>query len=476
MLQAYFVIVGIATVFCLVNWRWGLYACILVDILRDPVRKLVEEQPVLVTLVGLLPWAGAFLGCMVRDRHSFSELWRRYPAARTMVVCLLTAVAPAAMLSCILYRNGWMLAGIGCVSFIVPLVGIVMGFAFARNETSVYRLLRFYAVINGLTLVGVLFEKLQMDVPALGGINMLWVRYHEDYTVSLISGFYRSPDVMGSHAAHVFMFSVILATRAKGFRRTGWISVACWAMLALLLCGRRKMIGMPIAFACAYLLLCRARGVSRGYVGVMAVACMAIVGAAGGLFLLSDADHGEEYTDYAMSMFTEGHERVEQGVLSGAINTLQQVGMLGGGLGSATQGRYYLGSAVRAQRAWQEDGISRLFMELGVPGVLLMIVAALQFVSCERSAVLMVPPWHSIQMLQIGLLSAITANGATYVISHQQFSGDPVSSLFVTVMAGLVLSGPRLFAVERIRESQIAQRAAAPRLFESAGWQSRGAS
>ena len=54
----------------------------------------------------------------------------------------------------------------------------------------------------------------------------------------------------------------------------------------------------------------------------------------------------------------------------------------------------------------------------------------------------MVPPDHPISELQIGLVGVIAATAASFIISHQAFSGDPCSMLFVAFLLGVMLSGP----------------------------------
>ena len=64
-----------------------------------------------------------------------------------------------------------------------------------------------------------------------------------------------------------------------------------------------------------------------------------------------------------------------------------------------------------------------------------------------RNAIRVVPPDSPVQLLQITTLSVLVANAASFVISHQQFSGDPVSALWATMMAGMCLGAPRIFAM-----------------------------
>ncbi len=125
--------------------------------------------------------------------------------------------------------------------------------------------------------------------------------------------------------------------------------------------------------------------------------------------------------------------------------TVKQVGILGAGLGTATQGRYYLGiQTSRSQRGWQEDGVSRLFMEFGLPGVLMLGMAGMLMIKVLYDSLKLVPATSTVQALQIGMLSCVMGNAASFAISHQQYSGDPVSALMVTIMAGIVLGAPRI--------------------------------
>src|SRR5690606_20859328 len=138
---------------------------------------------------------------------------------KSMLACLMMAIIPAALLSLILYPGGYLLAAIGGLSYMAPLAGLAFGYLLPRSERDIYRLMQFYTIINSVMLIGVPLEYMDFDLPALGGINMDWIRYRDGYIVDLMTGFYRSPDIMGLHAAHVIMFSLSLAIRTKSPER-----------------------------------------------------------------------------------------------------------------------------------------------------------------------------------------------------------------------------------------------------------------
>ena len=435
------------------NWRVGLYACILFDALRDPVRKLSAAQPVAITVAVTVIWVGVFIG--VSNSHRAELLWairRHYPKLRAGLQCLVAALAPGAAISVALYSRGYMLAAIGGISYLAPLMALAIGFTFPRKDEDVRRLFSFYTVLNSLLMTGVLLQYGGSDMPGLGGISMDWTRGMHGYRVNLIAGFYRSPDILGLHAAHVAVFSAVLALRSKGPGRIGWSTVAVWGATCLLLAGRRKMIAIPLIFVAFYLLLGLWRG-SRTMRNARIMVAIAALVTAVMLGLVIEAGVSTEYTQYASTLGTQGGTRSKELVAGSIAWTLRQSGVLGDGLGSATQGRYYAGVRT-TRRGWQEDGASRLFKELGLVGVLLVGIAAVLFAQALIRAVKLTPPWHSVADRQLCLLSLVLANLCCFIASHQVYSGDPASSLFVVLLLGMVFGLPRIYWNEQARRGQ----------------------
>src|SRR5207244_3887398 len=84
-------------------------------------------------------------------------------------------------------------------------------------------------------------------------LGVQWVRSFGAEQVDLISGLYRSPDLMGWHAAALAMFTLTLLTE----RRRGtviWLLMAGAGVLATIMAGRRKMMIMPLIWAAVILL------------------------------------------------------------------------------------------------------------------------------------------------------------------------------------------------------------------------------
>lgn len=422
------------------RWRAALFACLFFDAIRDGVRKATDQQPVILTLIVGVVWGAALFGALKSDGGEYRALFRRYPQIKSSLQALIMALVPGALISIIRYENGWLLALVGIVSYLCPGIGVVLGYLWPRRVGDVYKWMIAYVLINAIVLIGTFLELGKLPIPGLGGLNTTWIRFQGTESLSLLSGFYRSPDVMGLHAAHVIAFGMIIALR-PGQRFTWfWLLICTWATTCLLLSGRRKMIAIPAVFLISYLaIVASSNGRIRFAISLGGFALI-IVGLLS--FVVEAQDIGDEYTRYAATIATEGLERTTRSFSRIVVVTIEQSGWLGDGLGVATQGRHRLG-VVTKTRDWQEDGVGRLFKELGIPGVVLIVVAIYHLVRACLSSIAAVPKGHPVQSLQFGIYSLVLANVASFVISHQAYSGDPSTILIAGFCLGIGLGLPR---------------------------------
>lgn len=425
------------------DWRRGVYLCLLFDAIRDPVRKLTEGKPVAITLAASALWMAVLLGASHRLGPRLMLVTRQLPSLRNAIVLMLAAMVPAAIVSMAYYDGGWKVATIGLFSYAVPMLGVIVGYHFLRGSNDLWPLMRFYCIFNGIFLSGALIEFMKWNVPALGGIDVVWLRHLPGRVVELICGFYRSPDLMGLHSANVAMFATMLAIRRESRAKWLWIAFVMWGSFCLLLSGRRKMIGMLLVFGIVYVgLRLRAAGLKRvvPFVLVLLTALLMIH------LLTREVVETQDYAEYAQTTITQGNERLRDNVIGGVIGSIQQAGILGQGLGTATQGRYHAAKTLMGEsgrvKGWQEDGLSRVFAEMGVFGAFLVMMALYNGLKACRRSLKMVPPLHPVGDLQMGLAGIIAASAASFIISHQAFSGDPCSMLFVAFLLGVMLSGP----------------------------------
>jgi hypothetical protein len=448
---------GLLVLCCLValaDWRRGIYGAIVIDFLRDPVRKLDPAEPVLITLTVLLLWGVISIAAWSQSQGQIRAFLSVNPYLLVAFRLLVWSMIPGCIMAAALYAEGYKLIALGLVSYLAPAAGVLLGAAFARQPHEIFPLLRFYCLLNGLALVGVVLEYADINAPALGGLRgMNWVRYSGDEVVRLIGGFYRSPDIMGLHAAQVVIFCMILTTNSARGIDWKWLVLACFAGVCLLLSGRRKMLGIPLVFLALLTLFCHLRKMKRFRMTVVPPICGAMA-VSGILMLATDPIIATEYTNYASTLVTEGAFRARTILEGSTRSTLAQSGIFGSGIGSATQGTYHLQSSLTG--GWQEDGVSRLFRELGLIGVVLVVFAATIVARGVLPVVKQVPNQSYLALLQLMLFAAVLANLSSFLISHQQFSGDPASALIVLLLFGIALSLPQFVKSEAFRNKRVA--------------------
>jgi hypothetical protein len=433
----------LAIVFCAVislgNWRAGLYLCLIFDVLRDPVRKTSPGSSVAITIAGASLWMAVAAGAYAARGEGMLRVARQYPRIWSAFLILLLGMAPAAIMSVVLYPGGYRLAAVGFVSYTAPFLGMALGYLFLTKPAEVLKLMGFYCLVNGIALSGTLFEFFGYDVPALGGIKMTWLRYETGYTVKLICGFYRSPDVMGLHAAFVAMFGVILALTSRSRVRWLWFSFTIWAATCLILSGRRKMIAMLLVFVAVYVWLKLRQTGASALLGMLA-ALLAVGG--GAYILMQQVDVHEEYVEYAGTTLTKAGERIRTNVVGEVIHSAQTTGIFGYGLGTATQGSHYAG--LHGQRVWQEDGASRVFAEVGWLGAILFGIALWQLLRVLFRVLVHLQWRRDIGDLMFGIAGIVAACAGSFIVSHQAFSGDPAALMLTSFLVGCFLAGPQL--------------------------------
>jgi hypothetical protein len=430
----------------LLDWRSALYAMVLIAALQDPLRKLIPGTPGWLVLATAPVLAVAALQMMLSQPYWWRAFRANYPPIARAMGWLGLACLPAASISATYGSGSWMLTLLGAFSYSVLLMSIVLGYHLPLTIQTLRRVLGFYCIVSAVMLTGGYLEYLDIGhgSPLIGTENLgiQWVRYSGDYVVDLVAGFYRSPDVMGWHAAATVMLSVVLALTSRGGPRWGWLLLGTFAMGALLLCGRRKMVFMiPVFFAliiCLYWAFSRRQGVTS----LLAIALVPVMaaGLVGG-WLNEDSAQIRYYADNSVDTI----DQLERHGIDSVVETVRQAGFFGSGLGVATPGSHHLN--VERPRVWQESGPSRVMVELGVPGFIALIFLVL---TLFRAAW-----WVSRYHLQsaspyagyvAGLMAFFTVNISSLVVSGQILA-DPFIASFIGLMLGVVLSFGRFYPV-----------------------------
>jgi hypothetical protein len=194
--------------------------------------------------------------------------------------------------------------------------------------------------------------------------------------------------------------------------------------------GRRKAIYMVAVFGLAFLWRFARRMTTTQ------IALILSVGLA--LFLvLNEIRSREDSRVYAQGAATSTSE-VLQRLEGGLFGTFEEGSLLGAGLGAATQGVRHV-SGLENDYGWQEGGLGKLAVELGLPGLL--VAALLAWVMMRMmmriTSVGDIP--GTTQLMRVGLFALIVANIGNFLASAQAYS-DPVLTLMTAFFVGCLFA------------------------------------
>jgi hypothetical protein len=439
-------IVG-ATLFAFTSWRSGPFLIVLAAALQDPIRKTTPEAPAWLIL-GVAPIFAAWtIGMISRHPGWWSEFrWREPRLARGVEIFGAGLIIPV-LIDLQYGIGGIKLIVMGMLLYGVVIANLVLGFYYGGDLGVVRRLFRWHVLVTAVMLVGVVLEYRSVfpDWYALGtkAMGNVWIRYIPGYNVRMISGFYRSPDIMGWHATTAALLAMLLALTSRSFLpRLAWTAISGWALVGTFLCGRRKFFYMiPLFLLAMTWLSLRRRGSGAAKFAALGVVSM-------GLFYGIYAAVGP-YEDVAVYYFrTMGDtaQRAKDFGIWEVVSTFQQSGYLGQGLGSAATGAHRLETSDDRPRTWQEGGLGRLAVELGLPGLLCAFwLAYVLLVRLQAQARTSGASGGASGDLYLGVYALILANGTSFVISGQIF-GEPFVGFFFSLLLGIALASTRLAA------------------------------
>lgn len=444
MLMVFMLLVALATLVALVNWRWGIGAAIVLGLLQDPLRKIIPGTPAYLVLAGMPIWLGVICSAAFSRQLPINRFLSQFPRLglwiRTFAIYL---VIPAAI-SATYGHNSWLITLLGIFIYSTIFGIFVAGWRYPHRSEDIARLLTLYAAVTALMLMGGPLDAFKLPyLQAFVGTDMfgaIWVTHRTGEALHMLSGFFRSPDVMGWHAALLFMVATVLALRSKGVVRWLWVAVAIWGIFNIWLCGRRKMLSMIPIFLGTYTLLVFRFKNARRIFSLVGMAAM-IMGL--GWYVIASVVHNEALERFYVSTLAEMGERVETHGLLSVAGTIAQSGFWGYGLGMSQQGVHNIPN-VETPRLWQESGPSKIVAEFGVPGMMLYLMVGV---------VLFITAYHVVRFgrerdsfyLTAGIFAILVANVASAVVSAQIF-GDPLVAFLLAFIAGLLLSGARLAA------------------------------
>ncbi len=441
-----FVLLGIAIVLTLQDWRLGLFATIAVGFLQDPLRKLVPEQPVyFVVLVGVMFAAivASALARGVRITPAAIYGWGRKLVIPFMALVVLVALQSAR--TTVIYASP-ILGGLGLLVYLTPMAATIIGYHFAaKTPFLVPVLMKFYLALCFLILSGVYLEYMGFDWPVLGEVGSGIVIYDVGTVLTPYAGFSRASEVAAWHAATGVCILLMAGMWTRKLSSRLFIVLGVLFLVGVgILTGRRKMLVEISIFVSVYwgLLAYFHKGAIRMALLAAAIAATGFAVSSGLVGPASDASRFGLYMERGKSVFEEIPDRLRTTGLDSLVGAIQRHGFFGAGAGTAAQGAQYFGGGTRLVGGAAEGGLGKIVTELGVPGLIVMAWFAVAMIRhvwrILRRAVKDDPDGAK---MVFGFVAFICANASAFVVATQVY-GDILILLILGWIVGFVVAAP----------------------------------
>lgn len=436
------------------DWRTGLVVTLMIGFLQDPLRKLIPNQPS--QLAGLVLIGFLLCTVVLLDRKGKFDLRTMFWTVAQMddwVIIYFALIALQAVNSFTRFSDP-VLTAIGVAFYVAPALGLWMGFQVGLNVSLLRRLLNVYLIGSSVFAISVFLSYRGFDHPLLKEVGQgILITFRYGFSAQGASGLWRTSEIASWHLAAA---SAIAATVAAASRRPGnqiallLLSVG-FAFLTIVT-GRRKALVLVLIFAVVFLLLLfrRADPVVRdrlvsNLLGASGLAylmfTLILVGALGRNF--------GEYIARTLSTREELLERFQTQGLGAIFRAIEVSQIFGFGVGAGAQTGNLQVTADRSITSLgyvSEGGGGRLILELGVVGLIILLVLAylLALVLYRNFRLLRFLPSQT-AILLLGLASFAIANIPLF-ISAAQLYGDPFVLIMMSVCLGSFLAVPALAA------------------------------
>jgi hypothetical protein len=431
---------------CVVHWRAGVIITLLVGFALDPMRKLVPEEPLYLSVLVFLLVGATLLGARLRGVPlTLRPLFARGSGLRVPLILFLLLVGIQSV-AALANTGNPVIAGIGLLAYLGPIPGVLLGFAYARTTRDLRKLVRWYLIGVTIMAAGIYLARAGYDWKILDAVGVGLVAYSPTgQQLSLASGFFRAPEVAAWHLAMATCFLVMLFLSRRKVLAVVWPTalLGLYFLVGLMFTGRRKGLVDIALFVLAYL-ACLAWFRKRAVKTALVLFGLCLVGVG----LLAFTDTGDilgisPYYQRGASLGLEEAERYRRFSTRAIWFTIHRNGWFGLGAGTGSQGAQYFGGGQQLVGSAAEGGLGKVVAELGAPGLVIVLVLAFALGRhlWRLSRIAGRGGGYRRTRYAYGLMAFLFANAVMYAVAHQIY-GDPLVLYILGLVLGLALAIP----------------------------------
>lgn len=451
MLSLFIVILLIALAVSVTSNRNAVLAIFAIGFLQDPFRKLVPGEPIyFIVTVGLV-FATVFLATVQRQGITrLREPFTGWSNVASQPLVLFFVVLTLQFVHSFLRYGNPIISSIGLLSYVAPFFAIVVGYFLVSRANYIVDVMLQYTLIGVLLSITVMMSFAGFDYQIFKEVGQGLLIYDQGTVLRSFSGFMRTGEIAAWHIATSCCFVIVVFFSAKK-RPPAWLVIALilFMMGAIALTGRRKMLMLVTMFAATYGLgfSYYRRKLSINYLFSAGAVVMTLWLAA--QFFSGSGDSVSDYIARGTSVYGSATSRALELGFKPVGWAYNRVGLLGGGLGIASQGSQIFSSANIAGGSG-EGGLGKIMVELGLPGLIVALWLIFAFAKYINSALKLSAqgfvPAH-IMPLMLGIACLLLVHVMTFTVATQVY-GDMFVLIMIGLLAGFLFALPKLVMQE----------------------------
>jgi len=447
----YALFLGILLCCCVYSFFVGkrsLALILLIGFLQDPFRKLIPGEPVVfVVMVGVMfvfTWASLVMRVGTKN---CLEPFLKWSNVLSKPLFLLLILLVLQFFHSYFRYGSLVVSSIGLVSYITPLLAIMVGYFLIDSIQDIRRFMKLYAVVGIVLAVTVLLSFMGYDWSIFKEVGVGLKIYDQGTVLKSYSGFMRTGEIAAWHLATSACFLVVLFATSQKTNKLFWVAVILLVLLmSIMITGRRKMVMLFSMFGLLYLIgyFYYRKSIKVKYLVPAVLSTFAIWL---GIEMVFPGGYNDTFNNYfarGASVYGDASERF----LTLGINPVQwainRVGLLGGGLGIASQGSHLFNNLNMGGAG--EGGLGKIMIELGAPGLLITLwfcITLAFYIHRGLHLTANVSIHREILPLMLGITMILIANAMTFSIATQVY-GDIFILLLLGLFAGFVLALPKI--------------------------------